>query len=337
MAHFDKFANLNPKGWTKDSSIQTIAIGQNAHIGLWGGGPSGADLEVKSTEPTVCVVHEEPRPMGHLHWRHFLLSALTDGDAQVNAYLPGTLNAWASMTVKVTGHTAGRLVFFPGERMRGSTMLGTIYVIGGAGESMVAAGGPTSGYKDPSQGGHTAEPTPAGHYTLGPKVHVTTAGWPMSVIPWGATLRISAKDEVEYEKSTGHWRTATGAGGDVTLASMSFAKRSHLHPSLEQVIAYTRAIFVDPGTGNLRNTTWEANDFGRWGWNLQQNGHATAYFIHTTPDDEHATAAKKAVLLANSHGCVHLVPAERDRLMNAGYLKAGIHFEVRPYTEVGPP
>lgn len=200
---------------------------------------------------------------------------------------------------------------------------------------MVAAGGPATGYKDPHQGGHTAEPTPAGDYTLGPKTHVTTAGWPMSVIPWGATLRISAKGEVEYEKSPGHWRTATGASGDVTNALMSFAKRSHLNPTLNQVIVATRAIFIDPKTGNLRSTTWEENDFGRWGWNLRRNGHPTAYYIHTTPEDEHATAAKKAVLLANSHGCVHLVPRERDRL--APYLKEGIHFEVRPYTEVGPP
>jgi hypothetical protein len=31
------------------------------------------------------------------------------------------------------------------------------------------------------------------------------------------------------------------------------------------------------------------------------------------------------------------VPRERDRLMAAGYLKQGVHFEVRPYTETGPP
>jgi hypothetical protein len=337
MANFDKFANLSPRGWTKSSATQTIAIGQNAHIGLWGGGPSGVDLEVKSTNAAVCVVHEEPRPKGYPNWRHFLLSALTDGDAQVNAYLPGTLNVWAAMTVKVTGHTSARLVFFPGERMKGKTILGTIYVVGGTGESMVAAGGPTTGYTDPTQGGHTAEPTPAGQYTLGPMVHVITAGWPMSVIPWGATLRISAKGEVEYEQSPGHWRAATGPSGDVTQASMSFYHRSHLHPTLTQVAAQTRNIFVDPKTGNLRSPIWEKNDFGRWGWNLRQNGHPTAYYIHTTPEDEHATAAKKAVLLANSHGCIHLVPSERERLIKAGYLKEGIHFEVRPYTEIGPP
>ena len=63
----------------------------------------------------------------------------------------------------------------------------------------------------------------------------------------------------------------------------------------------------------------------------------TAYFIHTTPEDEAADAKKAAVFLANSHGCVHLVPSERERLMKAGYLKEGMHFEVRPYTETGPP
>lgn len=125
MAHFDKFANLSPKGWTKSTSTQTIAISQNAHIGLWGGSPSGGDLHVTSTRPTVCVLHEEPRPKGYPQWRHFLLTARADGDAQVNAYLPGTFTVWASMTVKVTGHSAARLIFFPGERLRGSTILGT--------------------------------------------------------------------------------------------------------------------------------------------------------------------------------------------------------------------
>ena len=345
MAHFDKFGNLELKGWTRTSSTQIIAVGQHAHIGLWGGASDGSDLEVKSSNPAVCIVHEEPRPIGHSGWRHFLLSGLSDGDAQVNAYVAGTLSAWASMAVQVTGHAAARLVFFPGERLavrtnngvRESTTLGAIYVIGGNGESMIAAGGPPTGYRNPNQGGHTAEPTPAGLYTLGPKVHVTTAGWPMSVIPWGATLRKTAGGEVEYERTPGHWRTATGQSGDVTNALLSYAHRSNTSPRLDQVIAQARNIFIDPATGNLRSAAWEKNDFGRWGWNLRQNGQPTAYFIHTTPDDEHATAAHRAVFLANSHGCIHLVPAERDRLMSAGYLKEGIKLEVRPYNEVGPP
>jgi hypothetical protein len=239
------------------------------------------------------------------------------------------------MTVKVSGHSGIRLIFFPGERLEGATTVGTIYVIGAAGESMKAAGGPPAGR--PDRGGHTIDPTPAGNYVLGSRIRVVAPSWPTSVIQWGASLRLNADGEVEYENSSGNWRQATGASGLVTHAQMEFIRRGGMKPVLSTVIADVRSWFIDPKTGSLWNSTWVWNDFGRWGWNLLRNGQRTAYFVHTTPDDEHATDQGKAVFLTNSHGCVHLVPKERDRLMNAGYLKEGVPFEVRPYTEVGPP
>jgi hypothetical protein len=84
-------------------------------------------------------------------------------------------------------------------------------------------------------------------------------------------------------------------------------------------------------------SVWLLNDFGRWGWNLRRHGHRSPYFIHTTPEDEAATAAGRAVFLANSHGCVHLIPLERDRMMAQRFLKEGTEFEVRRYGEIGPP
>jgi len=334
MANFDKFANLNPKGWDSKSATQMLSMGQNAHIGLWGGGPAGEDLIVKAQDSTICVVHEEPRPRGWPHWRHFILTALQDGETRINANT-GAGAAWASMIVKVTGHAAVRLVFYPGESKAGSMTVGTIYVIGGHGERMQAAGGPPVGRYD--RGGHTIEPTPAGNYVLGPRIHVVTASWPSSVIPWGAGLRINAAGEVEFEAQPGRWKQATGAAGAVTQAQMAFYKKDKVHPKLSDVIVQVRGYFIDSKTGKLWNSTWEFNDFGRWGWNLLQHGKGTPYYVHTTPDDEHATEQKKAVLLANSHGCIHLIPNERDRLMKAGYLKEGIPFEVRPYTETATP
>jgi hypothetical protein len=103
------------------------------------------------------------------------------------------------------------------------------------------------------------------------------------------------------------------------------------------VVIQVRSIFIDSATKKLRETTWKLNDFGRWGWNLRLNGHRTAYYVHTTPEDEQATAASKAVHLCNSHGCIHLPPSDRDRFMREGYLKEGVHLEVRRYSETGPP
>ncbi len=268
--------------------------------------------------------------------RHFLLTALRSGATTITAVLPGSGAAYAvPMTAKVVGHSGIRLVFFPGERLEGSTTVGTIYVIGAGGEAITAAGGPPVGR--PDRGGHTVDPTPPGEYILGPRIRVVAPSWPTSVIPWGAALRFNAANEVEYESSPGAWIVATGASGAVTSAQMAFWRRGGLKPDLKVVIGEVRGYFVNSKTGSLRNPTWVFNDFGRWGWNLRQDGHGTAYFVHTTPDDEHATDQGKAVFLANSHGCVHLVPKERDRFMSLGYLKEGVPFEVRPYTETGPP
>lgn len=334
MANFGKYANLSTHGWTEKTATQHIAIGQKAHIGLWGGGPAGEALMVRATDPTVCVTHEEPSNKAYAHWRHFLITALRDGRTAITATMASGA-IWASMTVEVTGKTGVRLIFFPGERLAGSATVGTIYVIGGHGESITAAGGPPVGRYD--RGGHTIEPTPAGNYVLGPRIHVVAPSWPFSTIPWGAALRINASSEVEFEAAPGKWQPATGPSGAVVKGFMTFLSKDGKHPKLGDVIAGVRDVFIDPGTKKLLTATWEKNDFGRWGWNLLQNGHRTAYFVHTTPENEHASAQGKAVFLLNSHGCIHLVPNERDRLMKAGYLKEGVPFEVRSYKEIGPP
>ena len=335
MANFGKYANLSKQGWNEKTATQVITIGQSAHIGLWGGGPSGEALIVKASDSKICVVHEEPANKAYANWRHFLITALSDGRTTITASLPSGAPYASPINVEVAGRTGVRLVFFPGERKSGSTTVGTIYAIGGHGERIQAAGGPPSGY--PDRGGHTAEPTPPGHYVLGPRIHVVAPSWPMSSIPWGATLRLDSKGEIEFEASPGRWRVASGPAGVVVQAYMTFLNKDKKHPKLSDVVANVRDIFIDPVTNKLRSTTWEKNDFGRWGWNLLQNGHGTPYFVHTTPENEQASAQGKAVFLLNSHGCIHLVPAERDRLMAAGYLKQGVSFEVRPYSETGPP
>ena len=330
MPTFGKYANLSQSGWTNGTATQLIKIGQNAHVGL----SDGAGLIVKSNDSSICIVHEEPFNKAYSQWRHFLITALQDGETTITAAeASGAVKT--TMTAKVTGHTGVKLIFFPGEQLDRAQTVGTIYVIGGHGENMRAAGGPPVGYKD--KGGHTAEPTPPGNYVLGPRIHVVAPSWTNSSIAWGSALRINAGGEVEFESSPGKWHLATGPNGVVTHASMSFAQRSGLTPVLAEKVAKVRNLFIDPATNTLRTSTWEKNDFGRWGWNLLRGGKGTPYFVHTTPDNEHSSDVAKAMFLANSHGCIHLVPAERDRLMNLGYLKQGVAFEVRPYGEVGPP
>jgi lipoprotein-anchoring transpeptidase ErfK/SrfK len=78
---------------------------------------------------------------------------------------------------------------------------------------------------------------------------------------------------------------------------------------------------------------WDRNDFGKWAFNLRYS----AFYIHTTPEDEHATSDERPFSLSQSHGCIHLRPADRDRMLEAGYLAAGVSIRVMGYDAKGPP
>ena len=349
MAGFDKFANLSLHGWNKATLTQTIKVGESAHIGLWGGGPAGEDFDVFGSDDRICVTHEEPRPKMAVYknWRHFLLTGLKPGTVNVKAFLPGTSSEYArALTVVVTGSSKVKLIYFPGENDfpdadGGTTTMGTIYVIGGKGEAIRAAGGPRVGYTNPADGGHTAEPTPAGHYTLGPRKHVVTSSWWQSSIPYDAALRLNAKGDVEFQddEGKGNWVQATGANGVLTKALYGYKTRMKEKTTPAAVDAELRASLINPITKTLRTTIWKDNDFGRWGWQLVRKGEGTPYFLHTTPLNEKAYEAdnKTVADISNSHGCIHIDPFDRDDFIKKGYLEAGTEFEVRPYSEKGPP
>jgi hypothetical protein len=188
-------------------------------------------------------------------------------------------------------------------------------------------------------GAHRAEPTPAGHYTLGRRQHVVTPTWWLSAIPWGATLRLDGKGEVEYQddSGTGGWHLVTGPKGVLTASFLRFKLHSGEKMILPKAVTMVRDALIDPATKSLKLTVWELNDFGRWGWNLLLNGKGTPFFLHTTPQNERESKAGNVVSLSNSHGCIHIDPKDRDDFMAKHYLDAGVDFEVRPYSEVGPP
>lgn len=228
-----------------------------------------------------------------------------------------------------------KLVLYPGERLtpKGVTV-GTIYVIHGHGERYEMAGGPPPGNRQAGPGGHVADVTPPGEYTLDHAEHHTTANWPLSVVPWGAQVR-ERDGEIEYQVGR-NWIRATGPKGTVTRAMRLFAQRSNAPLSLEQASSEARRLFV-PRRGSLVST-WTYNDFGKWSWNLKRRGHRTPYFIHTTP-----RAEREALLdppqyeVEQSHGCVHIRPADRDEMMSRGYLAEGTAVRILNYGMQGPP
>ena len=169
-----------------------------------------------------------------------------------------------------------------------------------------ARGGPAVTVKD--FGGHTADPTTAGTWTLGAGKSVVTASWDNSQIPWGAEVRKRADGEWEFkDPDTNNWKIATGS-------------KSQLAKPLDV------SVFE---SNNKGGSTWRVNDFGEMGWRIQGTD---GQFIHTSPDDEATTLAGSSPELSASHGCVHLDPAGRNRLRDRGYVQAGVTFVVRKYT-----
>jgi hypothetical protein len=361
---FEKSGSQSKKGWDAKTQTQTLATGDTTEVTLRrndeGGDWAAAASSFMSLQVAVvgiwgsisddCTIHELPR-VDSFH-RRFVITALGQGTVELQAGRrlgQSGADVVASMKVEVTGSKRKpSLVFFPGERSityssgyrKGvQATVGMIYVVGGNGERFSAAGGPKDPFKDPTQGGHTGEPTPRGRYVLGRMEHVTTTTWPSSVIPWGAVLRINPQGEVEFKGDQGGWRLATGPRGEVTQAEIAYQRKTPNPDPTSWIIKNVRDSFIDRTTNKLKATVWEKNDFGKWGWNLKAMPglRPTAYYIHTVPLDEKNDAAKIAVQLNNSHGCIHIVPSQRAHMVALGYLKEGIEFEVRPYSETGPP
>lgn len=232
-----------------------------------------------------------------------------------------------------------RISLYPGETQDGETTRGHLYIY--VDDKLVAqfpaCAGPPARRAD--HGGHSAEPTPPGRYVLGAAEHHVSRRWPMSSIPWGARLRKRADGEVEYSGDGVTWHAATGPDGEMTRAGIEFQERTLgrklTAPETQQVINQYRIYVLDPA-GNLE-PVYHQNDFGEWAWNLNQPaGVRTAYFVHTTPADEQATAEGSPVSLVNSHGCVHIRPVDRDLMMKNGWLRKGVPFTVEEYGKVGP-
>jgi hypothetical protein len=232
------------------------------------------------------------------------------------------------------------LYLYPGETEKNGVTFGKIYVVGGAGESYEITGGPPPGQGSADAGGHYAGSTPRGTFVLDDQEHHMTLNWPMSSIPWGAKLEERDDGIVYYSIVEGKWVAVTGPKGTLTKASARHwdkstrEEREELGPSRKEWVNDTSDLYDEKG---VLKSTWRQNDFGEWSWNLKRNGSRSAYYLHTTPDDEASFAAGKRAELTNSHGCVHLQPAERNEMMAKGYLRAGVKVIIKPYGEKGPP
>lgn len=168
------------------------------------------------------------------------------------------------------------------------------------------------------------EPTWPGTYLIHSAKPYSTSTWLLSKIVWGTLLRDKPKsDDVWYELPSGKW-------GSV---------KKDLKISRTEVIRMYFKLY-----GQMRvPPKWVFNDFGpvaiRWYKDLNGNKKLDAseklsgQMFHTTPANEAEHAQGKPVKLVSSHGCIHLKPGDRDKLMAIGAFRQGTVFVVHSYHE----
>ena len=222
-----------------------------------------------------------------------------------------------------------RLEFFPGEKR-------LLYLVDGKRKLEVEAwGGPE--HQLPRSPGEPfgAGPTDPGRYVIWTTGPYVTPTWPWSRVPWGSRLRESTQDpgDVLYEAGHGKW---------MSVRRLTGMKKAQIARAYHQLYGRWRV-----------PETWVFNDFGPLAirYFRDRNGdgvldgheHLSGEMFHTTPDNEAQDALYRAahpgavdeppVQLFESHGCIHLRPADRARMMGAGGFRRGMRLVIHTYRE----
>lgn len=207
------------------------------------------------------------------------------------------------------------LHFYPGQKLLiakdGGKVLGRFE----------AWGGPPSMGNDPRM---AEEPTWPGDYIINKAHPYRTSTWQLSRIKWGTELKDQpAKNDVWYKMGNGKWASI---------------KKDHHIPRVEIIRLYSSLYKV-----KAVPKTWVFNDFGpisiRWfkdlnkNKKLDKNEHLSGQMFHTTAENEAEKSLGEPLKMTLSHGCIHLRPAQRDKMLKMGAFKAGTPFTVHEYDE----
>lgn len=205
---------------------------------------------------------------------------------------------------------------------------------------------------------YAATPTNAGRFVVHAiEKHVSNQRyfW-FSGIPWGAGLR-NINDVIYVDvKNNNHW---------VKLSQVvpQWLKSEHSERAIASKLKsrwYFLNILPDGSSGIMDGRDlpdkWLFSDFGhssvKYFVDTNHDGikdygeKLMSDFIHTTPNDEATTAynlhrmpTRRAmpINLQESHGCIHVKPADLDLMVGAGYLKKGVSIVVHSYNEKTAP
>jgi len=194
-----------------------------------------------------------------------------------------------------------------------------------------AWGGPSK--KVSVTGGMDILPTPAGTYVIGPIIRYHTPSWGYSKIRWGTVIKDSelekslsdmAKKDVWYKLPNGKWASILK---DFNITRKEIMERH------EQLYGTKKAPKV-----------WIFNDFGplaiRYFKDLNNNKKLDkkekleGTMFHTTPENEAETKQGiKKISLVPSHGCIHMIPTDRSKLISINAFKEGTDLIIHPYNK----
>lgn len=189
-----------------------------------------------------------------------------------------------------------------------------------------AWGGPAE--EQPPQPGEPfgAGPTNPGRYVIWKIAPYKTPTWPFSRIRWGARLMPDPRDpdDVLFEESPGRWASV------YKTAHITRAQVEGRHYELYKTYQVPR--------------TWVFNDFGRiairyfrdrnHNGQLDADEHLEGEMFHATAENERdAVEHPDKMPMFNSHGCIHLKPAQRDKLIKAGIFARGRILVIHKYDE----
>jgi len=173
-------------------------------------------------------------------------------------------------------------------------------------------------------------PTPAGTYVLADPAPYATRTWKFSEIKWGTRIKASPSDP------TNVWYQLPSTSGKESWAS------------LKRDFGITRSDierqYLDLYGKIALPKTWVFNAFGplavRFFIDKNANGKLdpdseslSGAMFHTTAENEAEVATGKPLAMGNSHGCIHMQPADRDSLIGMGGLKAGVSLVIHQYWE----
>ena len=223
------------------------------------------------------------------------------------------------------------LHFFPGEHK-------LVWVIDGAADIKADAWGgeePVPGVKYDVM---KPRPTTPGRYVIHSYAPYHTKTWALSKLTWGTPLKVdSTGKSLLYQTgvASGAWARLEDKIPGATLEAIK---------NLYFTYYGSKNTYDMDGDGVPES--WVFNDFGPWAVRYYKDKNAnhkldageslSGEMFHTTPDNEAQAALGKPIDLAPSHGCIHLVPAQREVLHKAGAFAKGNDVVIHKYTEKVP-